>query len=66
MCLGTQNPLQNHLQKGLEHNKQIHSRFTALDLFDDQLVDLLATGPFSESKAAPNIVVDPSYLEVAG
>jgi len=40
------------------------SRFTALDLFDDLLVDLLATGPLSESRAAPNIVNDPSHLDV--
>lgn len=40
------------------------SRFTALDLFDDLLVDLLATGPLSESRAAPNIVNDPSHLDL--
>ena len=52
-------------------NKIIHanviksiSRFTALDLFDDLLVDLLATGPLSESRAAPNIVNDPSHLDL--
>ena len=58
----------------MEIEKQIHvnvityiksiSRFTALDLFDDLLVDLLATGPLSESRAAPNIVNDPSHLDL--